>query len=372
MKILFLTPYPIGYAPSQRFRFEQYFRLLLENGIAYDVQSFLDEDAWQILYKPGFIFSKVLGVIRGFARRIKMLFRVRNYQYIFIHREASPIGPPVFEWMLARFLKKRVIYDFDDAIWLPNTSETNRLAGRFKCHSKVEAICRWSYKVSCGNDYLREFASQFNVNVILNPTTIDTEGLHVNAPDSNAQSIRVNSEPETISDTHQKVMIGWTGTHSTLYYLQPLLPLFQRLYEHIKFELVVISNQEPAFHFPFMNFLPWKKNSEIADLQRFDIGVMPLTDDPWAKGKCGFKALQYMALGIPALASPIGVNSKIIDSGINGFLCQSEEEWSQNLKLLLENAHLRQKMGQAGRRKIERAYSVRSNSPNFLSLFDSY
>jgi len=370
MKILFLTPYPTGYAPSQRFRFEQYYRLLLEKEITYDVQSFLDEEAWRILYKQGFIFDKVLGVIRGFARRIEMLFRARKYEYVFIHREASPIGPPVFEWILACWLKKRVIYDFDDAIWLPNTSATNRLAARLKWHSKVGAICGWSYKVSCGNAYLCEFANQFNGNVILNPTTIDTEGLHIRSFDPQVQDIRVNSEPAIIGATHQNVIIGWTGTHSTLHYLQPLVPLLKRLYKNIKFELVVISNQEPSFHCPFLTFIPWKKNSEIEDLQRFDIGVMPLTDDPWAKGKCGFKALQYMALGIPALGSPIGVNSKIIDSGINGFLCQSEEEWSRNLKLLLENAHLRQKMGQAGRRKVEQKYSVKSNSPNFLSLYD--
>ena len=122
--------------------------------------------------------------------------------------------------------------------------------------------------------------------------------------------------------------------------------------------------------FKSLRFVPWSKETEIQDLLQFDIGLMPLTDDVWAKGKCGFKALQYMALCIPVLASPVGVNTIIIDDHINGFLCDSTTEWEENIQTLIEDQELRKRMGEKGREKVVQHYSVESNSSNFLSLFE--
>src|SRR5690606_37637078 len=138
----------------------------------------------------------------GFFRRKILLFKACKYDYIFIHREVAPLGPPIFEWFLAKMLQKRIIYDFDDAIWLTNTSENNKLAAGLKWHQKVDAISKWAYKVSCGNTFLCDYARQFNNNVVLNPTTIDTENMHNPA----LLQKQVNSV----------LVIGWTGTHSTL------------------------------------------------------------------------------------------------------------------------------------------------------------
>ncbi|GAB2531059.1 glycosyltransferase family 4 protein [Rufibacter soli] len=353
MKILFVVPYPFGKAPSQRFRFEQYLGLLEEAGGEYEFAPFLDEATWKILYKPGHVVQKVVGILKGFLKRILLLFSVAKFDYIFIHREATPIGPPFFEWIVTKVLGKKVIYDFDDAIWVPNTSESNKVVAGIKWHHKVGDICKWAYKVSCGNSYLQSYALQYNPNAIVNPTTIDTVHLHNQIKD------------QQTSD----VVIGWTGTHSTMKYLDPVIPVLRKLEEQYAFTFKVISNQPPQYDLKSLVFTPWQKETEIQDLLAFNVGLMPLEDDQWAKGKCAFKALQYMSLGIPAVVSPVGMNTEVVDDGLNGYICQTSNDWYNKLESVIQDAGLRQEMGSQARRKIETNYAVVANLGNFLGLF---
>jgi len=354
MKVLFLVPYPLGEAPSQRFRFEQYFGILHEKEIAFDVSSFFDYDAWNVLYARGKFIAKLRGIVRGFFRRAKDVLLSRNYDFIFIHREAAPLGPPIFEWLIAKVFSRRIIYDFDDAIWLPNVSESNRLFSKIKWYHKVSSICRWSYRISCGNDFLKEYAQQFNKNVVVNPTVVDTEN-HYN-------QIKQHSHAG-------KTIIGWTGTHSTIKYLNYLLPVLEKLEETYGVEIRIISNAQPTLSLKNLTYIPWKKSSEIEDLLAFDIGIMPLPDDDWAKGKCGFKLIQYLSLGIPAVSSPVGVNGKIIDTGVSGFLCSTQEEWLTALRELILQPEKRKQFGEKGRQKIMAHFSATANAPLFLSTF---
>jgi len=227
-----------------------------------------------------------------------------------------------------------------------------------KWRSKVASICRWSYKISCGNRYLQEYASQFNRYTILNPTTIDCEQLH--HPETN----RTHKNTDTI-------VIGWTGSHSTLKYLNVLEQVLQKLEQECKqVAFVVIADQPPALKLERMTFIPWKAETEIKDLSSIDIGIMPLPDDEWTKGKCGFKALQYMALEIPAVISNVGVNAEIISHDIDGFLCNTDEDWLNTLRKLIHHQDLRITIGKKGREKVVANYSVASNASNFLSLFE--
>jgi glycosyltransferase involved in cell wall biosynthesis len=284
------------------------------------------------------------------------MFKAGKYNYVFIHREAAPLGPPIFEWILAKILRKKIIYDFDDAIWLPATSIHNRHVAYFKWNKKVAYICKWSYKISCGNAYLAEFAKKYNNNVIINPTTIDTENLHI------------------INDSMQKSedipILGWTGTHSTIPYLKLIESALQKLEVKHSFILQVISNQPPDLNLSRLNYIEWNKLTEIQDLQNIDIGLMPLNEDKWSQGKCGFKSLQYMALAIPALVSPVGVNKDIIEHGENGFHCKNEEDWIQYIEKLITDKMLRKKMGVKGRIKVVEQFSILSNKENFLKLFE--
>lgn len=355
MKVLFVLPYPLSEAPSQRFRLEHYLKFLPGEGISYAVSTFWDLSSWKILYRQGYKLQKMWGLVKGFTRRIALLFRVPSYDYIFIHREATPIGLPWFEWITARLFQKKIIYDFDDAIWIPATTANTRGLGWLKNHGKVASICKWAHTVTVGNDFLAAYSRQYCRNVKVIPTVVDTVNVHNRLQDQNTD----------------KPGIGWTGTFSTLKYLDLVLPALQELQEKYPFKFTVIADRDPGLPLKNYRFIPWNREREADDLLNFHIGLMPLYDDELSKGKCGFKAIQYMSLGIPAVVSPVGVNTEIVEDGVNGFVCEKQDEWFNKLELLLKDTNLRKKMGAEARHKIENAYSVTSSKALFLSLFSS-
>ena len=350
-KILFLLPYPLGKAPSQRFRVEQFFPLISSEFIYFDVQSFFDDETGKILYSKGAYLSKGIGLLKGFINRAKLLlFQLKHYDYVFIHREASPVGPPIFEWYISRICKKKIIFDYDDAIWIVDSKSA--FIRWIKANWKIRHIIRWSYKISAGNEYLAMYATKYNNQVIILPTCVDTNLAYNQIKDH-------NSNP---------VVVGWTGSHSTVSYLNQISDVLERIATE-GIEILIICNQPPSFNFPNLRFHAWNKATEITDLLKINVGIMPLENDQWSEGKCGFKLIQYLALGIPAIASPVGVNKKIITPD-NGFLCTSKQEWEKALRILINDAELREKMGSSGREKIVSNYSVRANAGIFLDLFN--
>jgi glycosyltransferase involved in cell wall biosynthesis len=338
-------------APSQRFRFEQYFQYFKEKEIAWEVAPFWSRKGWSVLYANGKYLQKLAAFVAGYLRRLGLLFVLHRYDRIVVHREAAPLGPPVFEWIMAKVLRQQFVYDFDDAIWMANTSNQNKLVASLKYHSKVSNICAWAGLVSCGNSWLAAYARQYNHLVEVMPTTIDT-AYHMPAVKTN----------------RGKLIIGWTGTHSTAPYLELIRDVLRQLADKVDMEFLVISNLPPDNPDAFWRFERWDRNREIGQLQQLDIGVMPLEDSAWEKGKCGFKALQYMALSIPAVVSPVGVNTEIIRHGASGFLCGSSEQWYDNLLQLAKDDHLRMKIGQQGRETVKEKYSSESQKERFFSL----
>lgn len=299
---------------------------------------------------------KVRGTILGLLRRLRLLLEIRRYNWVFIHREAIPVGPPWYEWILVKIFKKKLIYDFDDAIWLKPQSVANSLTNYFRPGTKTSTICRISDKVCVGNRYLALYAERYNRNVKVIPTTIDTVGWHATVKEHK---------------NDREITIGWTGSHSTLTYLHLVVPVIKDLGRLYKFRFLVICDVRPTLDLNCLVYKKWKKKTEIEDLLGIDIGLMPLPKTEWAKGKCGLKALQYMALGIPALVTPVGVNRQIVDHNVNGFHCTSEEEWRSSIERLITNPNKRRKMGYNGREKVVEYYSVGSQSSAFHSLFSS-
>ncbi len=361
-RVLFFVPYVLGKSASQRFRFEQYLNLLSIKGFNIKIKHLLNQNDLFILYNSKKKISKLLLVVKASIIRLYQLRTVLGCTYLFIHRELLPVGPPVFEWIFAKVLKKKIIYDFDDAIWLTDKTNESRLERMIRWRSKVGLICKWSYKVSCGNAYLADYARQFNSNVLINPTTIDTDNVH-NPHLYNKQDLRVKSSIDTI-------VIGWTGSHTTLKYLEELYPALKEIESKFpEIVFLVIADRPPVMSLKNILFKAWSAETEVEDLMLADIGIMPLPDDEWSKGKCGFKALQYMALEIPALVSPVGVNTEIVIDGNEGFHCKTSDDWIRNIGQLIANETLRKEMGKRGRQKVINNYSVRSNTDNFLSLF---
>lgn len=350
-RVLFVVPYPLHRAPSQRFRVELFLPYLGPAEIEYEVRPFLDDKTYSILYGNSSAIKKILGVLKGFSKRLVTLFQINPYDYVFIHREASPLGPPFFEFVAAMVFRKKIIYDFDDAIWIGDSK--SKLLNWIKAYWKIKWICKWSYKVVGGNDYLCSYATRFNKQVVLIPTCVDTQNRHNIIKDQ-------DEEPTTI---------GWTGSHSTLRYLDPVVPVLKSFSENNGIRTVIICNKPPQFSFHGLQFIPWNETTEIEDLLRIHIGIMPLQNDAWSEGKCGFKLIQYLSLGIPVVASPVGVNKQIVEQNVNGYLCTYLEEWETALTQLVSDNSLRKKLGANGRAKMISSYNINAYAGTFLNLF---
>jgi len=351
--IHFWVPYPIGVAPSQRFRVELFLPRLEKEGYSFRLLTFLDGKAWDILYKPGNRILKAWGTVKGFFRRINHLFQSAKADYIFIHREATPLGPPVFEWLLAKVFRKKIIHEYDDAIWIPGGEDISFMKKWLKATWKIKYIIKWSYKVAAGNNFLCDYARQYNSAVFLIPTVVDTQEGHFRQRDQ---------------DQGNKIVVGWTGTHTTLHNLEVIEGVIPELKKEIDFDFLVISNKPPEWDFDFI-YKKWGLASEQDDLLKMNIGIMPSKQGPWFEGKCGFKLIQYHACGIPAIASPTRVNALITLHNKTGFIANDKEEWKIYLKRLIADATLRSAMGKAGREHIEKNYSLNSLFPAFVSLF---
>ncbi len=306
---------------------------------------------------------KIYATLLGYFRRFILLFRLGKYDRILLHREATPLGPPWWEWAARHIWRKRIVYDFDDAVWLSNNSAANeKWVGAVKAHGKTARIISWSEQVTAGNQFLVGYARRHCPKVHHIPTTIDTRHHHC--------GLKVHEHYEL----PELPLMGWTGSHSTLKQLLPLFPFLEKLYEEQPFHFLLISDEAPASMPPFMRFRKWSKEDEIKDLLEMDFGIMPLYDSDWERGKCGFKALQYMALGMPAVASDVGVNAEIIEHGKQGFLAEamplkSEERWKEACLALLRDAGLRRKMGTEARKRIVEHYSCEAWSERYLQVF---
>lgn len=339
-------------APSQRFRFEQYLGHLEKNGFQTLIHPFFTKKAYAAFYQSGHLLPKIHSIIDSYLRRFALLLQAHSFNFIFIHREAMPLGPPIIEWLLSKVFGKKIIFDFDDAVWTTDQIDEGPLLRWVKWRSKIRSICKWSYKITCGNEYLANFARKYNDNVTVMPTTISTcFTIENNVPNS-------------------RVVIGWTGSRSTLKYLRSLIPVLKSLEEKYPYVgLLVLADEDPALPLQNYEFKYWSKATEMQDLKSIDIGVMPLPDDEWTRGKCGLKALQYMAMSIPAVISPVGVNTEIVKHGVEGFLCSSSEEWFNCLEDLILNPAKRLEMGKRGWQKTMDFYTMEANSYRFLSLF---
>lgn len=355
MKILFWVPYPTE-GPSNRFRIEQYLPYLKEKGIGYSLCPFWESEVYKILYENGHYLKKTRYLIKGSINRIRDLIGLSGHDLVFIHREAYPIGGACLEKIVSA--KKPVIYDFDDSIFLPTYSSANRVARLLKKPRKIADILKVSDAVIAGNSYLKEYAVQYNNNVTVMPTPIDTD--------------KYSPLKDTALDNKKKVVIGWIGSYTNNPYLNIVKSVILELIKKYAnlIEIRLVGCRDNFLDIPQVVYRSWSLSKEVSDLQGFDIGIMPIYDDEWTRGKCAFKILQYMSVGVSVVASPVGLNKEIISDGSNGFLAGDEKEWFQRLCLLIDNPRLRHRLALEARSTVEREFSLKVMAPRFIDILE--
>lgn len=356
MKVLALSPIPEEGAGC-RFRVSQYIPSLRDAGFDVTVSPFWSREYFDFVYRPGNYARKSAGFLSLTVRRINELFSMRDYDLVFLYREAIPIGPPFIERRIAR-MGIPIVYDFDDAIFLPAVSEANQAVSFLKNPARVADILKLSQQVTVGNEFLASYARNYNPNVTVIPTAVDTNRFLPRRDPPPAEG--------------RKLVVGWIGSPTTFRYLESIKDVLAAVAARHPFTLKV-SGAGRAVNFPGVDVevVPWSMADEVSLFNTCDIGVYPLTDDDWSRGKCGFKAIQCMACGVPVVAAAVGVNREIITHGVNSMLASTPQEWIEHLRMLLTNSELRRTMAIAGRETIESRYSLRVTAPQLAAVFNA-
>jgi glycosyltransferase involved in cell wall biosynthesis len=353
IRVLFLTRYPHAGA-SSRYRVHQYVPHLETLGVRCDVQSFMDDDMYRLSFTEGHMANKVWMALKATARRLMKLRRFREYDIVYLQRELFPFGPPLIE----RYLKRHsavLVFDFDDALFIKKPSRYNPLATWLRSAEKTLELFRLADCVAAGNDWLRDRAAEHASRAVTVEVAEDTGRIPMHAPHTN----------------NRPVTIGWLGSKSTVKYLRELEPVLQ-----------AIASEYPEVRFQIMGggefFMPgvpwvrreWSLSGELEALAEFDIGLMPLPAEDWARGKSGGKARTYMAAGVVPVCAAIGYNLQLIRHGETGFLCASLSEWTDCIVNAIEDAALRQRVAQAARYEIETRFSVTGQAQLLRNLLD--
>jgi glycosyltransferase involved in cell wall biosynthesis len=355
-KILILCPYPQNAAAGQRFKYEQYISSWKNNGYSVEVSSFFNKKTWDILYEESNIFNKAIGTIRGYLLRLKYLFLLRQYDVVYIFMWVTPLGTSLFE-RLVRKLSKNIVYDFDDSVFLKEEVPKSMNLSLSGVANKSLYLISSADRVILSSPYNLEFCVDTNVNsqAVYIPCSINTE--------------RFKKREEAPKD--HKIVIGWTGTFSSIPYIDSIKDALIELYQENPFKLLLITNFNYSFPEVDLEVVRWDVESEIEQLQRIDIGIYPVTLDQWTLGKGGLKVIQYMSIGIPSVATNHGTACDIIENGVNGFLVDSQQEWIESLKKLMDDLELRKIIGNSARMHAEANYSLKSVESKYLKVLDS-
>lgn len=355
--ILFLVPHPVQSA-DYRYRTAQFIPALESAGYHCQIWPFSTSRLYSFLSEGGSLPAKISETLFCAARRLLQMPRVSAFDLVVINREVFPFFTPAMESLVMRY-NPRVVYSFDDAVYVGHQDVSrlrHRWLYRFKYGSGINKVLRNSVHVIAGNRILADYARSFNSRVSTIPTVVDC-----------TQYVRRANRPHDAPIT-----VGWIGSGSTYQHLFEIEPALQALAESNpdKVRFTALGYPGLQLKLPAFRAYTYRLNCEVDYLNSIDIGLMPLPDTPWAQGKCAFKAIQYMAMGIPTVASPVGITSDLIQDSVNGLLASSTAEWFESLNRLLHDEQLRRQIGIEARRTIEREYSLQVWGPRFVSLIE--
>ncbi|NBC34939.1 glycosyltransferase [Novosphingobium sp. FSY-8] len=358
-RLLVLCPFPVGRAAGQRLKYEPYFNDWVAQGWDITVSCFMPPDLWEVVYQPGHLWDKLRGVMTGYRRRWRDLLRLWQYDCVYLFMWGTPFGPPVYE-RLVRWLARGLVYDLEDNIFVGQTAmasaSPNRIVRLIKGPGKARYLARVADAVIVASPHMVDPTRALNRNgaVTCIPPSLDTDRI-------------CPADPPPLRD---RVVIGWTGTFSSRPYLDMLADVLRQLAARVPFTLRVIGNFDYDLPGVDLDVVQWSAAREAEDLQSLDIGVYPLPDDEWTRGKAGLKIIQYQAAGLACVASDVPLSREQIREGETGFLVRNDAEWLDRLERLVRDADLRRAMGAAGRRDAVAQYSQGVIAPAYRAVLD--
>ncbi len=356
-KILFICPYPLEVAAGQRLKFEPHFNRLRKEGFEIKVHCFMSLRLWDIASKEGFIFQKIIWTIFGLIRRIKLIFSLRKYDCVYIFMNVFPFGPPILERIYIK-LSKKVIFDIEDNLLTEEIGSINWLASILKSKNKIKYLIENVDKIISSSPDLADKCNSISKknNAVFIPPTLEED--------------RFIPQQRKKYD-NEKIVIGWTGTFSSRACLELIIPELEKLYKKKQFKFMVIGNFEMKNKNLDLEVIQWSAKDEINQLHNFDIGLYPLPTNDWVSGKSGLKALQYMAVGIPAVCTAIGNVKNFIEHDVDGILINNSNEWVNSLEVLIEDSEKRNRIGKNARAKFIKNYSQKNIFKQYLSSIES-
>lgn len=357
-RMLVLCPYPMGVAAGQRLKFEQYYDDWRTAGWEVVVSPFMDRGLWDVAFDRGHYPAKAMGIVKGVARRLRDLARIRDFDLIYCFMYVTPLGSSLFE-RIARKLARRMVFDVED----------NVVAGVAEIDNHPNPLLRFLR----GAGKFRYLARKAD-HVITSAPALNGLCLAINEKRACTYiSSSIDADrfvPANRYNNERELVIGWTGTFSTRRYLDLLRPVFQRLAKTRRFRVRIIGNFDYDLPGVKLEVIRWTRQNEVEDLHAIDIGVYPLMMEDWAGGKSGLKAIQYMMLGLPCVATNTGTTPLIIEDGVNGLLVRSEDEWVEALASLIDNPELRRGLGEEARRVAVERFSTRAVARDYRRVLE--
>ena len=353
MRVLALTPNLYGVSPGQRSSIELWEKVLEPAGIRMDHSAFETPRLRNVIYTPGEYRRKALELGRAYGRRLRSLKIIDDYDAVLVYREAALVGPEVVERIAAR--RKPIIYQLDDPLYVPYRSPWSGWLSYLKFFGKIRRIAAMSSVVIVNSSHHREYLAPYASNIWQIPSVVDGDLYR----------------PEERRPANGTVCIGWSGSATTVQNLQVIAQPVRELAgrDDVRIQLVGVEGQP----FPGVDAvaLPWQAETEVEDLHRLDVGLLPVPVSEWNKRKFFMKLVQYMALGIPAVATPIGSNPDVVEHGRTGFLASTPEEWVEHLERLVSDHDLRTEMGDRAAEVAHRKYTLQANADRIVSAFRS-
>jgi len=353
MHVLVLTPYPYGMVAGPRSSFELWERVLADAGITFEYAVFETDALHEVLYAPGHMAQKAREMLRSYAGMVGKARRAPRYDAVLVNREAALIGPALIERWVAR--KVPILYLLDDPLYVPYRSPANGALAYLKVFGKVKTLCRIARVVLANSPHHVAFARQFNPNVWEIPSVVDAD-------------IYTGWQPRERSGP---VRVGWSGSPSTVRNLQLIRGPLERVAARDDVTLRFLGADDVDLDGIPHHAKAWDPATEVHDLRAFDVGLAPLPETPWTKRKFILKLVQYMALGIPPIATPLGANPSVIEHGVSGLLADGDDAWVAAIDQLVNDRALREEMGKRAAEVAHRRYTLQSNAEKIVAAFRS-